>query len=73
VNGWAFTGRSSEVFGPAVYQWVKMASLSVCTQRTGKGRVLKTYWAKALAAAVLSSSLNWTSRSRVQQSMAVYW
>jgi hypothetical protein len=73
VNGWAVTGRSKGVFGPAAYQWVKMLSLSVWTQRTGNGNVLSTYWATAVAVETVSSSASETSRSRVQQSIAVHW
>jgi hypothetical protein len=54
VNEWGFTGRSGGVFGPGVYRCAGIASLSVRAQRAGKGKALKTYWAKAFAA-VLSS------------------
>jgi len=41
------------------------------TSRTANGKVLKTYGANALAVEIVISSARETSRSRVQQSIAV--
>jgi hypothetical protein len=41
-------GAIRGVLEAAVYQFVKVASLSVWTIRAGKGKVESTYWMKAL-------------------------
>ena len=73
VNGWRRTARSEAVFGAPVYQFVKVASLSVWTTWRRNGNFWQIVVRNARAALLVSAGANRTTRSRVQSSIAVYW